>query len=128
MKIVEEGGVEALLMLLQSSQNSTILRVASGAIANLAMNGEHFLLPVQVLYDNAVHKPVKLTNEKQSLFILIVVPLWLCHFFTMLVCLSVGSVSCSRRFLVPWLFPAVKLLNLEWKRCDLFIYMFSLVY
>lgn len=41
-KIVEEGGVEALLMLVQSSQNSTILRVASGAIANLAMNGEHF--------------------------------------------------------------------------------------
>lgn len=38
-KIVEEGGVEALLMLVQSSQNSTILRVASGAIANLAMNG-----------------------------------------------------------------------------------------
>ncbi|XP_010555807.1 PREDICTED: kinesin-like protein KIN-UC isoform X2 [Tarenaya hassleriana] len=38
MKIVEEGGVDALLMLLQSSQNSTILRVASGAIANLAMN------------------------------------------------------------------------------------------
>lgn len=42
MKIVEEGGVEALLMLVQSSQNSTILRVASGAIANLAMNGERF--------------------------------------------------------------------------------------
>lgn len=38
-KIVEEGGLEALLMLLRSSQNTTILRVASGAIANLAMNG-----------------------------------------------------------------------------------------
>ncbi|KAK3232525.1 hypothetical protein Dsin_004406 [Dipteronia sinensis] len=37
-KIVEEGGLEALLLLLQSSQNATILRVASGAIANLAMN------------------------------------------------------------------------------------------
>ncbi|KAL5735028.1 hypothetical protein ACOSP7_032889 [Xanthoceras sorbifolium] len=37
-KIVEEGGLDALLMLLQSSQNTTILRVASGAIANLAMN------------------------------------------------------------------------------------------
>ncbi|KAL3523496.1 hypothetical protein ACH5RR_016330 [Cinchona calisaya] len=37
-KIVHEGGLDALLMLLQSSQNSTILRVASGAIANLAMN------------------------------------------------------------------------------------------
>ncbi|KAF5961162.1 hypothetical protein HYC85_002371, partial [Camellia sinensis] len=36
-KIVEEGGLDALLMLLQSSQNTTILRVASGAIANLAI-------------------------------------------------------------------------------------------
>jgi len=38
-KIVNEGGLDALLMLLRTSQNSTILRVASGAIANLAMNG-----------------------------------------------------------------------------------------
>ncbi|XP_065870855.1 kinesin-like protein KIN-UC isoform X2 [Euphorbia lathyris] len=37
-KIVEEGGLDALLMLLKSSENATILRVASGAIANLAMN------------------------------------------------------------------------------------------
>ncbi|XP_054798040.1 kinesin-like protein KIN-UC isoform X3 [Prosopis cineraria] len=37
-KIVEEGGLDALLTLMQLSQNSTILRVASGAIANLAMN------------------------------------------------------------------------------------------
>ncbi|XP_058204576.1 kinesin-like protein KIN-UA isoform X3 [Rhododendron vialii] len=37
-KIMEEGGIDALLMLLQSCQNITILRVASGAIANLAMN------------------------------------------------------------------------------------------
>ncbi|KAM6584399.1 hypothetical protein CsatB_011401 [Cannabis sativa] len=37
-KIVEEGGLDALLTLLRSSQNPTILRVASGAIANLAMN------------------------------------------------------------------------------------------
>lgn len=37
-KIVHEGGLDALLMLLQSAQNTTILRVASGAIANLAMN------------------------------------------------------------------------------------------
>ncbi|KAJ7975028.1 Kinesin-like protein [Quillaja saponaria] len=36
--IVEEGGLDSLLMLLRSSQNTTILRVASGAIANLAMN------------------------------------------------------------------------------------------
>ncbi|XVE68810.1 hypothetical protein DITRI_Ditri09bG0100200 [Diplodiscus trichospermus] len=37
-KIVEEGGLDALLAMLRSSQNATILRVASGAIANLAMN------------------------------------------------------------------------------------------
>lgn len=38
-KIVEGGGLDALLLLLQSSHNVTILHVASGAIANLAMNG-----------------------------------------------------------------------------------------
>ncbi|KAB1219034.1 Armadillo repeat-containing kinesin-like protein 1 [Morella rubra] len=37
-RIVDEGGLDALLMLLRSSENTTILRVASGAIANLAMN------------------------------------------------------------------------------------------
>ncbi|XP_043702997.1 kinesin-like protein KIN-UA isoform X4 [Telopea speciosissima] len=37
-KIVEEGGLDALLMLVGSSQNTTIQRVASGAIANLAMS------------------------------------------------------------------------------------------
>ncbi|XP_050250048.1 kinesin-like protein KIN-UC isoform X3 [Quercus robur] len=37
-RIVEEGGLDALLMLLRSSETTTILRVASGAIANLAMN------------------------------------------------------------------------------------------
>ncbi|KAH7855447.1 hypothetical protein Vadar_024976 [Vaccinium darrowii] len=37
-KIVEEGGLDALLMLLQSCQNIAVLRAASGAIANLAMN------------------------------------------------------------------------------------------
>lgn len=37
-KIVNEGGLDALLMLLRTSQNTTILRVASGAVANLAMN------------------------------------------------------------------------------------------
>ncbi|XWS75191.1 hypothetical protein CRYUN_Cryun01aG0064100 [Craigia yunnanensis] len=37
-KIVEEGGLDALLTMLRLSQNATILRVASGAIANLAMN------------------------------------------------------------------------------------------
>uniref|UniRef100_A0A803N0J7 Kinesin-like protein n=1 Tax=Chenopodium quinoa TaxID=63459 RepID=A0A803N0J7_CHEQI len=43
-KIVNEGGLDALLMLLQTSQNTTILRVASGAVANLAMNGILFYL------------------------------------------------------------------------------------
>lgn len=38
-RIVQEGGLDALLKLLESSHNTTILRVASGAIANLAMNG-----------------------------------------------------------------------------------------
>lgn len=42
--IVEEGGLDALLMMLRSSQNATVLRVASGAIANLAMNGNCKLL------------------------------------------------------------------------------------
>ncbi|KAK1290021.1 Armadillo repeat-containing kinesin-like protein 1 [Acorus calamus] len=37
-RIVEEGGLDALLLLLESSENTTILRVISGAIANLAMN------------------------------------------------------------------------------------------
>lgn len=37
-KIVTEGGLDALFRLLQTSQNTTILRVASGAVANLAMN------------------------------------------------------------------------------------------
>lgn len=41
-KIVEEGGLDALLGVLQSSQSATVLRVASGAIANLAMNGTLF--------------------------------------------------------------------------------------
>ncbi|KAK1315475.1 Armadillo repeat-containing kinesin-like protein 1 [Acorus calamus] len=37
-RIVKEGGLDALLLLLESSENTTILRVTSGAIANLAMN------------------------------------------------------------------------------------------
>ena len=37
-RIVEEGGLDALLMLFRSSENTTIL-VAFGAIANLAVNG-----------------------------------------------------------------------------------------
>ncbi|KAI3791317.1 hypothetical protein L2E82_05065 [Cichorium intybus] len=37
-KIVQEGGLDALLILIRTSQNTTLFRVASGAIANLAMN------------------------------------------------------------------------------------------
>ncbi|RZR83671.1 hypothetical protein BHM03_00010347 [Ensete ventricosum] len=37
-KIVEAGGLTSLLMLLRSSEDETIRRVAAGAIANLAMN------------------------------------------------------------------------------------------
>lgn len=39
-KIVEAGGLTSLLMLLRSSEDETIRRVAAGAIANLAMNGQ----------------------------------------------------------------------------------------
>ncbi|KAL6004763.1 hypothetical protein ACLOJK_005319 [Asimina triloba] len=37
-KIVDAGGLNSLLMLLRSSEDETIHRVAAGAIANLAMN------------------------------------------------------------------------------------------
>lgn len=39
-KIVEAGGLSSLLILLRSSEDETIHRVAAGAIANLAMNGD----------------------------------------------------------------------------------------
>ncbi|KAG8073508.1 hypothetical protein GUJ93_ZPchr0006g42140 [Zizania palustris] len=40
-RIVQEGGLEALLSLLETSENTTIHRVTAGAIANLAMNGSN---------------------------------------------------------------------------------------
>ncbi|XP_073009098.1 kinesin-like protein KIN-UA [Typha latifolia] len=40
-RIVEEGGLDALLLLLEASENTTIHRVTAGAIANLAMNGSN---------------------------------------------------------------------------------------
>uniref|UniRef100_A0A0A9EG25 Vacuolar protein 8 n=1 Tax=Arundo donax TaxID=35708 RepID=A0A0A9EG25_ARUDO len=40
-KIVEGGGLDALLSLLETSQNTTIRRVTAGAVANLAMNGSN---------------------------------------------------------------------------------------
>lgn len=45
---MEAGGLTSLLMLLGSSKDETIHRVAAGAIANLAMNG--ILNCVLVLY------------------------------------------------------------------------------
>lgn len=39
-RIVKAGGLKSLLTLLRSSNDETIHRVAAGAIANLAMNGE----------------------------------------------------------------------------------------
>lgn len=39
-QIVEAGGLTSLLMLLRSTEDETIHRVAAGAIANLAMNGK----------------------------------------------------------------------------------------
>lgn len=44
-KIVEAGGLGSLLMLLQSSEDETIRRVAAGAVANLAMNGNFYIWP-----------------------------------------------------------------------------------
>ena len=41
-KIVEEGGLDALLLLLETSKDTTIHRVTAGAVANLAMNGIFF--------------------------------------------------------------------------------------
>ncbi|KAG0491624.1 hypothetical protein HPP92_005022 [Vanilla planifolia] len=38
-RIVEEGGLDGLLLLLDCSKDATVQRLAAGAIANLAMNG-----------------------------------------------------------------------------------------
>ncbi|KAL0652578.1 hypothetical protein Bca4012_095269 [Brassica carinata] len=66
-KIVEEGGVEALLTLVQSSQNSTILRVASGAIANLAMNEKSQDLIMNKGGAQLLAKMVTKTDDPQTL-------------------------------------------------------------
>lgn len=42
-QIVEAGGLTSLLMLLRNTEDETIHRVAAGAIANLAMNGNKML-------------------------------------------------------------------------------------
>ena len=79
---MEEGGLDALMLLLRSSKNITILRVASGAIANLAMNGNTAssifpgLFHCIVNFDQKVTMMVQLfqnklaTNLKCSLFYL----------------------------------------------------------
>lgn len=38
-RIVKEGGLDALLMLLEISKDATVHRITAGALANLAMNG-----------------------------------------------------------------------------------------
>lgn len=45
-KIVEAGGLTSLLMLLRTYEDETIRRIAAGAIANLAMNGNFLFIVV----------------------------------------------------------------------------------
>ena len=77
---MEEGGLDALILLLRSSKNITILRVAYGTIANLAMNGNTRIFNFSwfgiVNSDRKLTMMVKLyqnklaTNLKCSLFYL----------------------------------------------------------
>ncbi|KAF9612356.1 hypothetical protein IFM89_039074 [Coptis chinensis] len=68
-KIVEVGGLTSLLLLLKSSEDEMIRRVAAGAIANLAMNGEylmtwglrslfHALIPILVVGLVGIHRHI----------------------------------------------------------------------
>ncbi|KAM7265673.1 hypothetical protein ACFE04_003356 [Oxalis oulophora] len=67
-KIVEEGGLDALLlMLVRSSQNTTILRVASGAIANLAMNEMNQSLIMSKGGAQLLAKTASKTDDPQTL-------------------------------------------------------------
>ncbi|GMI80591.1 Arabidopsis thaliana KINESIN Ungrouped clade, gene A, ARMADILLO REPEAT-CONTAINING KINESIN 1 [Hibiscus trionum] len=65
--IVEEGGLDALLSMLRSSQNATILRVASGAIANLAMNEMNQGLIVSKGGAQLLAKTASETDDPQTL-------------------------------------------------------------
>ncbi|KAL4291028.1 hypothetical protein GQ457_14G022560 [Hibiscus cannabinus] len=65
--IVEEGGLDALLTMLRSSQNATILRVASGAIANLAMNEMNQGLIVSKGGAQLLAKTASETDDPQTL-------------------------------------------------------------
>ncbi|XP_022134077.1 kinesin-like protein KIN-UC isoform X2 [Momordica charantia] len=66
-KIVDEGGLDALLMLLQSSKNMTILRVASGAIANLAMNERNQIVIVNKGGGQLLARTASRTDDPQTL-------------------------------------------------------------
>ncbi|KZV16226.1 armadillo repeat-containing kinesin-like protein 1 [Dorcoceras hygrometricum] len=66
-KIVKEGGLDALLMLVESSQNITILRVASGAIANLAMNETNQCLITNKGGAQLLAKAASKTDDHQTL-------------------------------------------------------------
>ncbi|GLT88836.1 hypothetical protein SLE2022_068450 [Rubroshorea leprosula] len=65
--IVEEGGLDALLTLLRTSQNATILRVASGAIANLAMNEMNQDLIMSKGGAQLLAKTASMTDDPQTL-------------------------------------------------------------
>lgn len=60
-RIVEAGGLTSLLMLLRSFDDETICRVAAGAIANLAMNGNFLFAYVRIstpdLPFNKIYRP-----------------------------------------------------------------------
>uniref|UniRef100_A0A7N0RFL2 Kinesin motor domain-containing protein n=1 Tax=Kalanchoe fedtschenkoi TaxID=63787 RepID=A0A7N0RFL2_KALFE len=66
-RIVEEGGLDALLKLLQSSDSTAILRVASGAIANLAMNEMNQDLIVSKSGGRLLAKTASKTKDLQTL-------------------------------------------------------------
>ncbi|XP_042951539.1 kinesin-like protein KIN-UC isoform X3 [Carya illinoinensis] len=66
-RIVDEGGLDALLMLLHSSENTTILRVVSGAIANLAMNEQNQGLIIDKRGAQLLAKIASKTDDPQTL-------------------------------------------------------------
>ncbi|KAG7998476.1 hypothetical protein I3843_01G260900 [Carya illinoinensis] len=66
-RIVDEGGLDALLMLLHSSENTTILRVVSGAIANLAMNEQNQGLIIDKRGAQLLAKTASKTDDPQTL-------------------------------------------------------------
>ena len=75
-KIVESGGLTSLLMLLRSFEDETVRRVAAGAIANLAMNGNFafiFFLMFEtsgafVLYFYFNHYCIRICSLKYIIF------------------------------------------------------------